>query len=84
MNMNILEGATAVLKGNPQLIENQDQIAKYSKAFEEHDIKLYGKNGKFYLSFLTHDKQRMDIPFSLSWASNSFLRDALAKVESKL
>jgi hypothetical protein len=73
----LLEAAADILSG--QINEDQNKIGKYSRIFEEHNIKLFGKGGKFYLSF-TRNNRNVTIPFPLSWDSNMFLRNVINRV----
>lgn len=66
---NLIEACSSVLT------EDQEKIAKLSKIFEENEIKLYGKDGKFWVS----SKENQGVKISMSWQSISFLQNIISK-----
>ena len=53
--------------------EDQEVIAQLSKIFEEDEVTLYGKDGKFWVSV----KGKPDRKISMSWQSVRFLKEII-------
>jgi hypothetical protein len=78
---NLLAAAFNVLteSSNDSVNEDQEMIAEYSATLEKYNARLYAKDGKFRISYEKDGKK--DIPFSVSWQSNKFLRSMIDKIK---